>query len=51
MKVANDNAKVWFGEMKRLLEQDDTESFLDGVCSVSTAKNAAKNKKLIRTIY
>ena len=31
MKIANDNAKIWFGEIKRLLEQDDNEMFIDGV--------------------
>ena len=51
MKVANDNAKIWFGEIKKMLEQEDTELILDGLTNVAIAKSAAKDKKLIRILY
>ena len=51
MKVANDNAKIWFGEIKKMLEQEDTEPILDGLTNVAIAKSAAKDKKLIRILY
>lgn len=51
MKVANDNAKVWFGEIKKILEKEDTEWLPNDLLQVGVAKLEAKNKKLIRKIY
>lgn len=51
MKIANDNAKIWFGEIKKLLEKEDTEWFPNDLLQVGIAKMEAKNKKLIRKIH
>ena len=57
MKIANDHAKKWFTEIKRLLEKEDTY-FLDPVLefTMAEAKIAANSEKtkpctLIKTMY
>ena len=57
MKVANDHAKKWFTEIKRLLEKEDNY-FLDSVLdfTMQEAKSAANSEKnkpctLIKLMY
>ena len=57
MKIANDHAKKWFTEIKRLLEKEDNY-FLDPVLdfTMAEAKSAANSEKnkpctLIKQMY
>lgn len=57
MKIANDHAKKWFSEIKRLLEKEDSY-FLEPVLDITMAeaKSAANSEKnnpctLIKLMY